>query len=185
MPELPQLSRMKRSFGTHHGAIVLEKPKEYDIRKSMEKIGSLYPILKSLDGKIIDGMHRKNADKNWPEVEVNIEGNQVLVARIVANMQRRKVSKEEKTDLLKELAEATHWTPEQISENTGMSISWVRKYLSSNYKNKKMAQLARKKRKKARVAPAKEVITCPDCRSNLILVYVCPECGHMTEKKEA
>jgi hypothetical protein len=48
----------------HRSAITTEKTDEYDIRKSMEKIGKLYPVLKSTDGKIIDGIHRKKADKN-------------------------------------------------------------------------------------------------------------------------
>jgi ParB-like chromosome segregation protein Spo0J len=168
---------------SHRSAIKLEKPEEYDIKKSMEKIGKLYPVLKSQDGKIIDGMHRKAADKNWPEQTVEIEGHMVLVARIVANMQRREISPKEKTGMLKELAETTHWTPEQIAENTGMSISWVRKYLPSEYKDKAMADLANKKHEKAREAPSvEEVPICPNCKSNLILVYVCQECGDMIEK---
>ena len=40
---------------TRCSAIKLADTEEYDIKKSMEKIGPLYPVLKSADGKIIDG----------------------------------------------------------------------------------------------------------------------------------
>lgn len=167
-------------------AIKIEKTVEYDLKKSMKKIGQLYPVLKSKDGKIIDGIHRKHANKNWPELVVDVSGYMTTVARIVANVQRREISPKEKTTMLKELVEETHWSPEQIAENTGMSISWVRKYLPSQYKDKVMADLADKKHEKARkIVSAEEVSICPNCKSDLILVYVCPECGNMTEKKEA
>ena len=167
----------------HRSAKKFRKTDEYDIKKSMEKIGPLYPVLKSADGKIIDGMHRKHADKNWPEHVVNVSGHMTTVARIVANVQRREVSPREKTAMLKELAEETCWTPEQIAENTGMSISWVRKYLPSQYKDKAMADLANKKHERARkIVSVKEVPICPNCKSNLVLVFVCPECGGMIEK---
>jgi ParB-like chromosome segregation protein Spo0J len=165
----------------HRSAIKLAYTDDYDIKKSVEKLGPLYPVLKSADGKIIDGIHRKHADKNWPEHTVNVTGDMVLVARIVANMQRREVSPKEKTDLLKELAEATHWTPEQIAENTGMSISWVRKYLPSKYKNNEMAKLAKKKHAKRR-KPVRPTNKCPDCGCTMIPFFICSECGCMVEE---
>jgi len=165
---------------TRCSAIKLADTEEYDIKKSMEKIGPLYPVLKSADGKIIDGMHRKHADKNWPEYTVDVSGHMVTVARIVANVQRREVSPKEKTKMLRKLAEATHWTPEQIAENTGMSISWVRKYLPSEFKNEDMANLASKKHEKTRkTVSAKELPVCPSCKSEMILVRICQECGEM------
>ena len=164
-------------------AIKIGKTDEYDIKKSVDKIGQLYPVLKSKDGKIIDGMHRKHTDKNWPELVVDVSGYMTTVARIVANVQRREVSSKEKTAMLKELVEETHWTPEQIAENTGMSVSWVRKYLPSQYKDKAMADLANKKHEKARkIVSVEKASNCPNCKSNLVLVYVCPECGGMTER---
>jgi ribosomal protein L32 len=187
--EEPVLAKLQKATGTggvsrmtatRCGATKLAKNDEYDIKKSKEKIGPLYPVLKSADGQIIDGKHRKLADKDWPECTVNIKGDAVLIARIVANVQRREVSPKEKTDMLKELAEATHWTPEQIAENSGMSISWVRKYLPSEFKNGDMAKLASKKHEKTRkTVSAKELPVCPSCKSEMILVRVCEECGEM------
>jgi len=169
----------------HRSATKFRKTDEYDIKKSLEKIGPLYPVLKSADGKIIDGLHRKHADKNWPEHVVNVSGHMTTVARIVANVQRREVSPREKTAMLKELAEETCWTPEQIAENTGMSMSWVRKYLPGKYKDEEMAELAKKKhRKRESLRPNDE---CPDCGCTMIHVFICSECGYMgqsLDKKE-
>jgi transcriptional regulator with XRE-family HTH domain len=163
-------------------AIAFKKTDEYDIEKSMEKIGPLYPVLKSADGRVIDGMHRKNVDKDWPEHVVNVTGSMALVARVIANVQRREVSPEEKSAMLKELAEETHWTPEQMAENTGMSINWVRKYLPSKYKNEQTAKLASKKHERSRtVVSVEEVPICPECKSDLFLSHICRECGHMEE----
>jgi ParB-like chromosome segregation protein Spo0J len=167
-------------------AIVFNKTDEYDVKKSMEKIGYFYPVLRSADGRVIDGMHRKNADKNWPEHVVNITSDMILVAQIVANMQRRKISKKEKSDLLKNLAKATHWTTAQIAENTGMSLSWVRKYLPPAYKDKRMTKLANKKHEISRtVMCVEELPICPNCESTLVLFLVCRDCGYMAEADES
>ena len=179
----------------HRSAMKLEKNDEYDIKKSMEKIGPLYPVLKDTEGKIIDGIHRKQADKNWPEHIVSVSGYMTAVARIVANVQRREVTPEEKSDMLKELAEATNWTSEQIAESTGMSISWVRKYLPSEFKNQDMAKLANKKhekkpkidqeaREEPKNGPRKQTsssVGCPNCRSAMVPLRVCLECGEMVK----
>ena len=78
---------------------------EYDIRKS-KKIGQLYPVLLSKDGEVIDGFHRLEADPNWrterlPEIDTE---EKLLVARCVANWNRRQVSFEEKKDWINRLA---------------------------------------------------------------------------------
>ena len=166
---------------TRRSAMKIEKTGEYDIKKSMEKIGQLYPVLKSKDGKIIDGMHRKHIDKNWPEHVVDVSGYMVAVARIVANVQRREVLPKEKTTMLKELADETGWTAEQIAENTGMSISWVRKYLPPKYKDGKMAGLAlmKHKRTKKKVQIETRQETRCKCGHPMVLMYVCLACGSM------
>jgi ribosomal protein L32 len=173
----------KRTCATRRSAIKLRNTEKYDIKKSALTIGKLYPVLKSADGKIIDGMHRKHVDKNWPEHIVNVSGHMATVARIVANVQRREVSPKEKTNMLRQLAEETHWTPEQIAEKTGMSISWVRKYLPYKYKNKEMGELAKKKHGKRRklVRPANK---CPNCGCTLIPVFICPECDYMVKERK-
>jgi len=63
---------------------------------------------------------------------------QLTIARLVANVQRREMTKEEKTLLLTEIAEATKWTPMEIANATGMSYTWIMKYLPDKYKDPEM-----------------------------------------------
>jgi len=164
-------------------SIALRRAADYDLKKSKEVVGPLLPVLRDKNGRLIDGLHRLHADKDWPTLTLPIRGVDGDIARIVVNVQRRQASPKEKTEMLEDLAEKTRWSPEEIAEKTGMSISWVRKYLPSQYKDKAMADLANKKHEKARkIVSVEKASNCPNCKSNLVLVYVCPECGGMTEK---
>jgi hypothetical protein len=158
---------------TRRNAIKLKKTNDYDLKRSEENLGPLYPILKDSEGRVIDGIHRELADKNWPTLTLdNISGIKTLISRLVVNVQRRKVPSDEKRKMLSELFEATNWTPEQIAEHTGMSVSWVRKYLPQEFKNLEMSALASKKLKS-------NTHPCPKCSSSMILLYGCTECGEM------
>ena len=79
---------------------------DYDIQTSKKIIGSLYPIPLSKDGKIVDGFHRLEVDPNWPTHTLgSIDTEEkVLIARPVANWQRRKISAEEKKKWINDLA---------------------------------------------------------------------------------
>jgi len=121
--------------------------KEYDLKKSKSIIGPLYPVLKSPNGEIIDGYHRKEADEKWPEITLyNIDSKlKLCIARLIANVQRRHVSAIEKSKLLADIAECIieeyniksgNQIVEWISENTGFSRQWVYKYLPSRFKRK-------------------------------------------------
>lgn len=118
--------------------------KEYDLKRSYEKIGVLYPALVMEDGTVIDGYHRLRVDPKWPKTVVKKVRDPVqqLIARLHANVCRRKVPAKEKTDLLMGLAELTGWDPKRIAEETGMSYTWVTKYLPAEYKDKEMRELA-------------------------------------------
>lgn len=162
---------------TRKSSLALHRAADYDLKKSKEVVGPLLPVLKDENGRIIDGIHRLEADRNWPTQTVPIHGVDSDIARIVINVQRREVPPKEKTGMLKDLAEETGWSPEEIAEKTGMSVSWVRKYLPSKYKNKEMAKLAEKKHEKRR-KPALPTNECPDCGATMTRVFVC-ECGYM------
>jgi hypothetical protein len=169
---------------TWRSAITLQKPEDYDLKRSKEAIGSLYPILVDSDGRVIDGMHRQAVDKDWPKQVLPIHGTNSLIARIIANVQRREVSPEEKREWLKELAEKTKWNPDEIAEHIGMSVSWVRKYLDQEYKNSMMSKLASKKHESTRAEknPWKPTgHTCGKCGSRMELMCVCHNCGEMEE----
>ena len=116
---------------------------EYNLKQSVVKIGQLYPVLVAADGTIIDGGNRLKASAAWKTAklpQVRTDGEK-FVARIIANMCRRDVSKREKREwvgglaeeLKKEGVEAGKIVRE-ISEMTGMSEVWVRNYIPQRFK---------------------------------------------------
>lgn len=123
---------------------------EYDLKKSKETIGQLYPILEAKDGEIIDGFHREEADKNWKRVRLeHIDTEEKkLIARLVANFHRRPITREEKAEWINGLAEiykkqglkirigieGKNEISEKIQEVTGLSKTTVVNYLYTDYK---------------------------------------------------
>jgi hypothetical protein len=124
------------------------KENDFDLAKSKEVIGPLYPILVTEHGKIIDGYHRKQVDSQWPTQTLKIDEKQIPIVRAVANLQRRDIGDREKRKLLKNLAKATCWTSEEIAEKLGWSVEWVRKHLPAEFKDQKMRELAKRKHEK-------------------------------------
>ena len=55
------------------------------------------------------------------------------MARIIANLHRRKLSDEEITVLLKQLAEETGWTAQKIADKLGVSCRWVLRHIPNAY----------------------------------------------------
>jgi hypothetical protein len=122
------------------------------LRVSGERVGRLYPVLVDKYGNVIDGLHRLAADEEWPKVTV--EGveteEQRLIARLVSNVCRRDVPASEKRNLLGRLGEIhlrkgveLGKIAYKIAEETGMSYSWVMKYLPDKFKESSQAQKGR------------------------------------------
>ena len=113
-----------------------ETEEEYDLKDSVKKVGKLYPVLVDAHGNVIDGYHRLEADPDWPvrKVEEITDPVQLTIARLVANVCRREVSAEEKTEWLRQIAELTGWSPKEIAENLPVSYTWVMKYIPDEYK---------------------------------------------------
>ncbi len=114
-----------------------------ELRASSKRVGRLYPILLDKHGNIIDGLHRFEADENWPKIVLENIGTvkEKLIARLIGNMCRRHVSAEEKSALLERLGEVYFnegvepgKIAYEISEETGMSYRWVMNYLPDKYK---------------------------------------------------
>jgi hypothetical protein len=116
---------------------------EYDLKKSKESVGYLYPVLVAPSGEVIDGYHRRKVDPNWPYVVltwVKTREDQ-LVARIAANACRRTVSKEERRSEIMELAAcmlnrgiAKGALAREIARRTGLSEDYVRRLLPKRFK---------------------------------------------------
>jgi hypothetical protein len=114
-----------------------------ELRASGKRVGRLYPILLDRHGNIIDGLHRFEADENWPKIVLENIGTvkEKLIARLVGNVCRRHVSAEEKSALLERLGEVYFnegvepgKIAYEIAEETGMSYRWVMNYLPDKYK---------------------------------------------------
>lgn len=127
--------------------------KEYDLKKSEDKIGQLYPVLLSKDGKVIDGFHRLESDKKWrTEILEHIDDDEkLLVARCVSNWHRRPISSEEKVQWINDLARlyqdegykirgaSRGGTPpneivNKIAQETGLANNTINKYLLDEFK---------------------------------------------------
>jgi len=115
-----------------------------DLEATSRSVGRLYPVLLDSRGNVIDGMHRLKADKNWPKIRLeNIETEeQRLIARLIANVCRRHVPAKEKTQILARLAEIYQKEGVEpgkiaykIAEKTGMSYTWVMRYLPEKFKD--------------------------------------------------
>ena len=114
-----------------------------DLKHSSKIVGKLYPVLLDADGNIIDGQHRLAADSNWPAVRLSRirSEREHLLARLISNVCRRTVSPKEKKEMLGRLGaiflkeggkpgELAY----RLAEETGMSYTWVMKYLPDKYK---------------------------------------------------
>lgn len=123
-----------------------EESKEYDIKESIQKVGHLYPVLKDAYGNVIDGFHRQKEDPNWPVKKLGhiTDPVQLAIARVVANVCRRDVPPEEKTEWLRQIASLTGWSAKEIAEHLPVKYSWVMKYLPSEFKDKEKAVVGAK-----------------------------------------
>lgn len=121
------------------------KEKEYDLKRSAEGIGQLYPILLDKEGNPVDGLHRLKDVKDWkteilPQIDTM---KKFLTARLVANFHRRTLPPEEMKELLNRLAE--EYVKEGIkvgdlsaliARGTGISRTTVIKYLDKKHLDK-------------------------------------------------
>ncbi len=146
---------------------------EYNLKKSEDKIGQLYPVLLSKDGKVIDGFHRLESDKEWKtETLDHIDDEEkLLLARCVSNWHRRAVTRSEKAEWINGLAKiyekqglkvsrARHdgggvdnEIKNKLMEVTGLSERSIIRYLHSEFKQVAPPEVSRRPR-----VPASQVI---------------------------
>jgi hypothetical protein len=115
-----------------------------ELKSSSKRIGQLYPVLLDYHGNIIDGQHRYSVDEGWRTIRlehIRTEKDR-LIARIISNTVRRSVPAKEKTELLAKLGEIylndgvePGRIAYKIAEETGMSYTWVTRYLPDKFKN--------------------------------------------------
>lgn len=123
-----------------------------ELKYSSKRIGQLYPILIDYYGNVIDGEHRFGVDEKWKRMRlghIRTEKDR-LIARIASNIVRRSVSSKEKKELLGKLGEiylnegiAPGKIAYTVAEETGMSYTWVMKYLPYRFKDNVKSESAR------------------------------------------
>jgi len=111
------------------------------LRKSKEIVGPLRPCIRSQNGKLLAGKHRKEADPDWPEVvkKVSDELDEELV-RMHDNIQRKVSQEETKESLLRiaELLVAKGVNPKEVAKEMVKIVPYhyttVYNLLPSDYK---------------------------------------------------
>ena len=124
----------------------MSSEENYDLKKSGKKF-QLYPVLMDKKGNMIDGDHRLRADPNWKtEIVEGVETEEdLLIARLIANTNRRRVSGKERSESINRLAEiymeqgyksvlTGNEIVKKIMEVTGWSQVWVNSFLDDKYK---------------------------------------------------
>jgi len=121
------------------------------LRKSVQQVGKLYPRLVNQDGKVLDGNHRADVDKDW-EVKVILTENRFkeLLVRAHAH-HRRRVPQEETRALVEEMAEALEkeGIPRteialKLVDCLPYNENYVRSLIPEIYKNPVMSQLGQR-----------------------------------------
>jgi|GEM_PF-6152828 len=175
---------------------------DYDLKKYKRQ---LYPVIvDKCSGKVIDGVHRLDADPNWRKEVIETKSeDEFLILRLQANLHRRTVPETEIRGWINELAEyyLTHSVKKgeialRIAEEAGYSQQRVRYYLDEKYKLKtaparktlaaSVSQTAndwweRQQAKEKRCYIPTE--TCPLCGTyNEEKANICPECWKKIEQ---
>ena len=116
---------------------------EFDLKKSKEIVGMLYPVLLDAYENVIDGFHRLETDPNWfaHKLEwVKDEETRELV-RTHANLQRRIATPEERRESFVKLAGAVAkrgirrgQIAKEVAKVTGFTDRHVRDFLPDEFK---------------------------------------------------
>jgi len=169
----------------------------YDLAKSRRSVGPLYPILLDAHGRIIDGLHRREADANWPSVmleHIKTERER-LVARIVANTCRRDVSLEERGAQIQELAKLLaqegvkrEQMVSKIAELTGLTDRYIRMLLPEEFKREYSisplikSEITSELGEEVTPLEFQELtageLLCPHCEKRICIIHVKPTDEH-------
>lgn len=128
--------------------MLYEEPKAdeeapYSLAASREGLGELSPVLKDVNGEIIDGFHRLGESANWHTITVSTIDTPVKLelARLAVNFNRRKVSPEELSQRITFLVKSG-LKPEEIAKQTGISKATVYRYTPQEMKNERSAKIS-------------------------------------------
>jgi len=116
----------------------------YNLKKSTSVVGQLYPALLDAEGKVIDGLHRLEDDKDWKvETLEHIDTPyKYYCARLVANKIRRGAGADEIARYVNEMAGILvdeGFRPPEIGKKITQDVGWKNletclRYLEDEYK---------------------------------------------------
>ena len=127
--------------------MALDKDAVDALKKSRTLVGPLVPIVKDQNGNILSGRHRKYADANWPEIQMEVKDQLHRELLILHFNIQHKVSKEETGQRLLRIAkilESKGVEPKRICAEvtrlTGFSREYVRQLLPEEYRMESKAR---------------------------------------------
>ncbi len=120
---------------------------KYDLKKSKDEIGVLYPRIVDKEDREIDGFHRVSADEDWPTLRLDHIDTDVKywTARITANTHRRGVSEKERKKDIIELAKSLRAEGHKgslvniIARLTTFKVRYLQRLLPIGFKQKEKA----------------------------------------------
>jgi len=121
--------------------MTIDKEVVEQLRKSKEVVGYLLPVVRDQKGIILSGRHRKYADANWPETQVEVKDplhRELLILHY--NVQRKMPKEETKRRLLRiakileVMGEPTGQICSKICSLVPYSDRYVRELLPEKYK---------------------------------------------------
>lgn len=91
---------------------------DYNLKESQKAVGQLRPAILAKDGWVVDGLHRLEADPEWKtETHEDIDTEEKKwIARSHANLARRTMGREEKREIINNLA--------KIYEEQGLKVEY-------------------------------------------------------------
>ena len=89
-------------------SLIADDSQEYSLAGSVSLLGQLQPVIMDRDGNVIDGFHRKEVDKEWWTIKNESVDSllKLAAARLVSNLNRRRVDGEEISQRLGEIYQA-------------------------------------------------------------------------------
>lgn len=130
----PQLVRVDKVKGNDYNPNKVAPPEMRLLRLSMAKDGQTMPVVVAADGQgvyqVVDGFHRKNVAKNYPEVREALAGhlfvvelNKSLEDRITSTVRHNMARGSHKVELTAKLVSTLkdhNWSNERIGRELGM-----------------------------------------------------------------
>ena len=116
---------------------------DYDLKVSIKNMGILVPIIKNKrTGHTVDGKHRSDIDPEAPVYEIDIPEELEPLARLAINRCRRDAdqNEEEWRDILGKVVGIQGKKPQEIADQTGISLSTIYRHLPQEMKDEKISK---------------------------------------------